>query len=347
MLDQETADLLDSDSDALHDGLPHEIYGLPSTASAEFPDLVAAISVDDAERVRELVSANPFLLKQRLTPGSSLPLTLAAKDCSIASLGALLEAGADVAADHHAALFRAASGECPEAVRLLIRDGADVRAVLPGYGTVLMAACECHALESARLLLAHGADPNRRSDGKPARANPFLATPLGMALGSEQRSEQLPELVGALIEAGAKFEDTPVMDLHRGDLERLRMRLDEDPALGRADFPLACGNTPLDGGTLLHVAADYGYLDAAELLLRHGAEVNARIGPEGTTPLFHATTLPGTEMAKLLLKHGADPDARATLEWEGTRQPFTPLEWARVRGASRAMTRLLSRYIGR
>jgi ankyrin repeat protein len=178
---------------------PREVYGLPSAASPELPELLAAISVDDGERVRELLTRHPGLVSERLTPRSSLPLTLAARDCSIQALQALLEHGADARADHHAALFRACTGECPEAARLLLAHGADANAMMPDFGPVLMGACECMPVECVRLLLAHGADPNARSDGKPARSNPLPATPLGMALGGGERSEHLPEIIEAVI----------------------------------------------------------------------------------------------------------------------------------------------------
>src|SRR6267378_1342588 len=51
----------------------------------------------------------------------------------------------------------------------------------------------------------------------------------------------------------------------------------------------------LQGATLLHVAAEYGNLEAAKLLLGRGAEVNANAtvseqGIGGQTPIFHAVT---------------------------------------------------------
>ncbi len=66
-------------------------------------------------------------------------------------------------------------------------------------------------------------------------------------------------------------------------------------------FPeLDCGTTgarilTLRGATLLHVAAEYGSLEAATLLLASGADVNARAGSDEAgvgeqTALFHAVT---------------------------------------------------------
>jgi ankyrin repeat protein len=52
-----------------------------------------------------------------------------------------------------------------------------------------------------------------------------------------------------------------------------------------------------------------GDLDAAEALLQHGAEVNAR-DPQGTTPLMSAAANDGIAMARFLLGKGADVRAQ-------------------------------------
>jgi len=72
---------------------------------------------------------------------------------------------------------------------------------------------------------------------------------------------------------------------------------------------------------LLHVAAEFGVLDAARLLLDRGAHVNARAtvddaGVGGQTAIFHAVTQfrdDGLPMAQLLVEHGADLSVRAKL----------------------------------
>ena len=69
------------------------------------------------------------------------------------------------------------------------------------------------------------------------------------------------------------------------------------------------------------MAAEYGNLEAATLLLERGADVNARAtfddaGIGGQTPIFHAVTqlddggLPATQ---LLVERGADLTVRAKL----------------------------------
>ena len=82
----------------------------------------------------------------------------------------------------------------------------------------------------------------------------------------------------------------------------------------------------LQGTTALHFAAYGQRTDTAELLLAHGADVNAR-GADGATPLYLACTTPGwrispsvqlfvsdsnqegpesSDMVRLLLSRGAD-----------------------------------------
>jgi ankyrin repeat protein len=89
----------------------------------------------------------------------------------------------------------------------------------------------------------------------------------------------------------------------------------------------------LQGATLLHVAAEYGFLDAAKHLLDHGADVNAR-GDYGQTPIFHALTnhTPNPELCQLLRDRGADLTIRARVpghyEHEGEILDVTATEYA-------------------
>jgi ankyrin repeat protein len=54
--------------------------------------------------------------------------------------------------------------------------------------------------------------------------------------------------------------------------------------------------------TPLHLASRQGHLPVAELLLTKGANINARYGILGWTPLFFAESV---EMADLLKSYGA------------------------------------------
>jgi len=110
-------------------------------------------------------------------------------------------------------------------------------------------------------------------------------------------------------------------------MDQLAEQLDANPELIKKLFPeLDCGSTGarrllLQGTTLLHVAAEYGSIESAKLLLARGASVNARAsldeaGVGGQTPIFHAVTQfsdRGFAIAELFLERGADLSVRVKL----------------------------------
>ncbi|KAL6996847.1 hypothetical protein U1Q18_006975 [Sarracenia purpurea var. burkii] len=74
----------------------------------------------------------------------------------------------------------------------------------------------------------------------------------------------------------------------------------------------------LDGSSLLHVACQTADIGMVELLLQHGANINAS-DSKGQTPLHHCIFRGRIAIAKLLLSRGANPRA---LDREGK----TPLQ---------------------
>lgn len=90
-----------------------------------------------------------------------------------------------------------------------------------------------------------------------------------------------------------------------------------------------------DGGTALHISAFNGNAEAAGLLLKYGAQIDAK-NDNGVTPLFYnclgysANPAGAFETAKLLIKHGADVttkdrDGYSVLDWS-----FRSLELGKV-----------------
>ena len=89
----------------------------------------------------------------------------------------------------------------------------------------------------------------------------------------------------------------------------------------------ASNNRPAynSGNTALHLAAEKGLVAMAELLVAHGAALDARNAPSGWTPLHFAAYEGHTELVRLLVEAGAAPDAEDAhgdtpeawaLEWE-------------------------------
>ena len=98
----------------------------------------------------------------------------------------------------------------------------------------------------------------------------------------------------------------PELDIHEaaafGYLDRLRERLEEDPA--------RIGSFSADGYTALHLAAFFAKAEAARTLLDAGAPVDAVARNEmRVQPLHSAAASRQTEICVLLLAAGADVNA--------------------------------------
>jgi ankyrin repeat protein len=298
----------------------------------EIGRLKRAIDANDVDCVKTLMTRNPTLHRAPLGYGKNGPLTWVA-ECRIPwgppSLERLemakwmIENGSDVHQGGDGPLMRAAlNGQRIPMMELLVSYGADVNAEWNGDFPIIFAPCEAVDPAALKWLLGRGADPNR---GNRRWAN----TALDYLICSYARSSQLPACIDLILEAGGKTKyDAPgVLDLLRGRIERLAEQLGADPDLVNRRFPeLDCGQTGerlllLRGATLLHVAAEFGHLEAARLLLDRGAQVDARAtkdenGVGGQTPIFHAVTQfndRGLPAAQLLVERGADLSIRVKL----------------------------------
>ncbi|KXK57410.1 MAG: Ankyrin repeats (3 copies) [Chlorobi bacterium OLB7] len=118
----------------------------------------------------------------------------------------------------------------------------------------------------------------------------------------------------AAVDPRDNFGATPLYLAVQNDHELVIRHL-----LARDANPSAATN---DGLTPLHWAALRGTLTNAELLLQHGASVNARSKVQQITPLHETWSGNRADMAKLLVRYGAD--VNAVEKWYG----FTPLHFA-------------------
>ncbi len=324
-------------------------------AVEEFSKLKRAIDTNDLEGVKTLMSGNPALHRAPLGYGKNGPLTWVA-ECRVpweppspkrlAIARWMIENGSDVHQGGDGPLMRAALvGHRIPMMELLVSHGADVNAEWSGYYPIIFAPCETVQPASLKWLLEHGANPNCARPGRK-----YAGTALDQVIASYSRSRELGACVDILLDAGGvtKYNLPPVLDLLRDRLDRLAEQLGADPALVDCRFPeLDFGVTgarqlTLQGATLLHVAAEYGRVEAAKLLLDRGADVNARAtilrqGIGGQTPIFHAVTQYGDwglPVARLLVERGAELSLRAKLpghyERTGEIVECTPLGYAKL-----------------
>lgn len=90
--------------------------------------------------------------------------------------------------------------------------------------------------------------------------------------------------------------------VQKNDLDRVRELLAQGADVEARDAHSA---------TPLLRAARYGYTDIAALLIKKGAEVNAKDDAIGATPLILAASRGHTDTTKLLIEKGADVNAQA------------------------------------
>lgn len=300
----------------------------------EVGQLKQAIDTNDFERVKTMVTRNPELHRAPLGYKKNGPLTWVA-ECRVpwsppsperlAMAEWMIDHGSDVHQGGDGPLMRAALvGHRIPMMELLVSRGADVNALWNGYYPIIFAPCETVDPLALKWLLDHGANPNRTDSRQK-----YPGTALDFVIGTYSRSEQLGECMNILVEAGCptKYKIPPVLDLLRGRIDLLAEHLDADSSLAYRRFSeLEFGTTAerrlnLRGATLLHVAAEYGNVEAAKLLLERGADVNARAatgeaGVGGQTPIFHAVTQFydwGMPVAQLLVDRGADLALRVKL----------------------------------
>jgi len=300
----------------------------------EVGELKLAIDSNDLERVKAMMTQNPALHSAPLGYGKNGPLTWVAecrvpweapKPERLAMARWMLEHGSDVHQGGDGPLMRAALvGYRAPMMELLVEYGADVNAEWGGYFPILFAPCETVEPVAIRWLLEHGANPNCAREGRKYPVNA-----LDYVIGTYSRSEQLAECMDVLIEAGGvgKLDNPAVMAVLRKRLDDLDGMLRVEPDLVRWRFDeLEIGATggrtlTLRGATLLHVAAEYGNVEAVKLLLERGADVNVRAtidenGVGGQTPIFHAVTQfwnYGLPVAQVLVERGADLGVRVKL----------------------------------
>jgi ankyrin repeat protein len=217
-------------------------------------------------------------------------------------------------------LLRATRKNDAAIVELLLAHDADVKVTDTNGNTALVLAVQNDFVRTAELLLAKGADANARD----AAGNSLLA----IAMGS--RSQNQPPIVRPvrnLALEGSGGKPQPVGTKTMVEL-LLDYKIDVNaPLAGEASItPLqhaiaykatnwvrlllergANPNVPYSGPgrTLLHLAVEQQLVVFADLLLRHGADVNG-MDDSGETPLFRAINVNHTNIVDLLLRHNAD-----------------------------------------
>src|SRR5215469_8850416 len=280
----------------------------------EVGQLKRAIDTNDIVRVQTMMTRNPALHRAPLGYGKDGPLTWVA-ECRVpwespgpvrlAMAEWMIMHGSDVHQGGDGPLMRAALNAYRiPMMELLVSHGANVNALWHGHFPIIFAPCESLDPAALKWLLDHGADPNCRDHGYEVGGHAYPGTALDYLIAGYVRSpERLSACIELLLQAGGetRYNMPGVLAVLRGRLNDLAELMDAEPGVVNQSFPeLDCGQSGgrsllLQGGTLLHVAAEYGNVAAAALLLDRGADVNARAtvdetGIGGQTAIFHSVS---------------------------------------------------------
>ncbi|NXI88501.1 ANK2 protein, partial [Rhipidura dahli] len=258
-------------------------------------------------------------------------LHLAAKEGHVGLVQELLERGSAVDSatkKGNTALHIASLAGQAEVVKVLVKEGANINAQSQnGFTPLYMAAQENH-IEVVKYLLENGANQSTATEDG--------FTPLAVALqqGHNQAvaillendtkgKVRLPALHIAARKDDTKSAALLLQNDHNADVQSKKISVTRAVSLWQSGF------------TPLHIAAHYGNVNVATLLLNRGAAVDFT-ARNGITPLHVASKRGNTNMVKLLLDRGGQIDAK-------TRDGLTPLHCAARSGHDQVVELLLER----
>ncbi|XP_078269357.1 ankyrin 3b isoform X27 [Rhinoraja longicauda] len=254
-------------------------------------------------------------------------LHLASKEGHIGVVSELIQLGANVDAatkKGNTALHIASLAGQTEVVHVLVTNSANINAQSQnGFTPLYMAAQENH-LEVVKFLLDNGASQSiATEDG---------FTPLAVAL--QQGHDQV---VSLLLENDTKGKvRLPALHIaaRKDDTKAAALLLQNDHNAD-VESKMMVNRTTESGFTPLHIAAHYGNINVATLLLNRGAAVDFTARND-ITPLHVASKRGNANMVKLLLDRGSQIEAK-------TRDGLTPLHCAARSGHEQVVEMLLDR----
>lgn len=193
---------------------------------------------------------------------------------------------------------------------------------------------ELHSVEGIKECFSHGVNPN----------DLYKNEPLIYELTSEYtRTPRFKDCVKAFVDNGLIFDDNILLSVLLDDVRNLDSMLKDNPDAVNRKYSLRSAYTPLYEATLLHICAEFNHVASAGVLLKYGANINARAGIDengfgGQTPVFHTVNQNlnhSIDMLNYLLSKQVDLHITITgliwgkgYEWETLIPAVNPISYA-------------------
>jgi hypothetical protein len=193
---------------------------------------------------------------------------------------------------------------------------------------------ELHSVEGIRDCFENGIDPNEIVNGKPLIYD---------LINMYSRGPLFKECIKAFVDYGLNFNDKVLLSVLLDNATLLDEQLTADKNALTKKYSFECTFTPLYEVSLLHICAEYNHLSCAEILVKHGADINSKAGLDedgfgGHTPIFHTVNQHANkclDVLKYLLTQNANLDLTVPgliwgkgYDWETFIPSVNPISYA-------------------
>ena len=173
------------------------------------------------------------------------------------------------------------------------------------YLQKIMTGLELHSVEIIEECFEKGINPNQINNGKPLIYD---------LINMYTRGSSFKKCIKLFVDHGLNFEDKILLSVLLDDSSSLNKLLASNSDAVKNKYSFDCTFTPLYEVSLLHICAEYNHLSCAEILIKYGADINAKAGFDsngfgGHTPIFHTVNQDGNksiDVLKYLIKQNAD-----------------------------------------
>ena len=202
------------------------------------------------------------------------------------------------------------------------------------YLEKLIVDIELHSVDGIRTCFQNGISPNALFRGEPL---------INELISEYTRSPRFKDCVRAFVDFGLLMDDRSLLFTLLDDVQGLEAELQANPDLVNKKYTLRCAYTPLQEVTLMHICAEFNHVPSARVLVKYGADPDARAGVDevgfgGHTPIFHTVNQNGnqsSDMMKFLLSWQVDLEVTLKglvwgkgYEWETFIPAVNPISYA-------------------